>query len=189
MLFSRWKYLFRVHFVSPCTSIISTFEYEWPPPVDCTRESYMNTGAYPGGRIPGGGGPSESLILAPWSKVEKCRPHPPPPPSIWRPWSFLPPWSPCLRLNLHGAPLVMLIYHTFLSFSPSFPLFSFFLSFFLSFFFWRLFDDPGGTGPQRPPPRPDKRIAFSKFPIFKRTISNNYLTLLINLFQLLRLVT
>ena len=30
MFFSRWKYLFRVHFVSPCTSIISTFEYECP---------------------------------------------------------------------------------------------------------------------------------------------------------------
>ena len=31
MFFSRWKYLFRVHFVSPCTSIISTFAYKWPP--------------------------------------------------------------------------------------------------------------------------------------------------------------
>ena len=27
-------------------------------------------------------------------------------PSIWRPWSFLP-WSPCLHLKLHGAPLVL----------------------------------------------------------------------------------
>ena len=26
--------------------------------------------------------------------------------SIWRPWSYLP-WSPSLRLKLHGAPLVM----------------------------------------------------------------------------------
>ena len=29
-------------------------------------------------------------------------------PSIWRPWRFLP-WSPCLHLKLHGAPLVILI--------------------------------------------------------------------------------
>ena len=29
-------------------------------------------------------------------------------PSIWRPWRFLP-WSPCLHLKLHAAPLVMLI--------------------------------------------------------------------------------
>ena len=28
-------------------------------------------------------GPSMSLILAPWSRVEECRPHPPP--SIWHP--------------------------------------------------------------------------------------------------------
>ena len=28
--------------------------------------------------------------------------------SIWRPWRFLP-WSPCLHLKLHGAPLVILI--------------------------------------------------------------------------------
>ena len=27
-------------------------------------------------------------------------------PSIWRPWRFLP-WSPCLHLKLHGAPLVL----------------------------------------------------------------------------------
>ena len=26
-------------------------------------------------------------------------------PSIWRPWRFLP-WSPCLHLKLHGAPLI-----------------------------------------------------------------------------------
>ena len=32
MIFSWWKYLFRVHFVSPCMSIISTFEYECPSP-------------------------------------------------------------------------------------------------------------------------------------------------------------
>ena len=42
----------------------------------------LSSGAYPGGRPPGG--PSEPLILAPWSKVEECRPHPPPR-SIWRP--------------------------------------------------------------------------------------------------------
>ena len=29
-------------------------------------------------------------------------------PSIWRAWRFLP-WSPCLHLKLHGAPLVILI--------------------------------------------------------------------------------
>ena len=33
------------------------------------------TGAYPGGHTPWG--PSESLILAPWSKVEECCPYPP----------------------------------------------------------------------------------------------------------------
>ena len=27
-------------------------------------------------------------------------------PSIWRPWRFLP-WSPCLHLKMHGAPLVL----------------------------------------------------------------------------------
>ena len=27
-------------------------------------------------------------------------------PSVWRPWRFLP-WSPCLHLKLHGAPLVL----------------------------------------------------------------------------------
>ena len=27
-------------------------------------------------------------------------------PSIWRPWRFLP-WSPCLHLKLHGAPLFL----------------------------------------------------------------------------------
>ena len=27
-------------------------------------------------------------------------------PSIWHPWRFLP-WSPCLHLKLHGAPLVL----------------------------------------------------------------------------------
>ena len=32
MFFSRWKYLCRVYFVSPCTSIISTSEYECRPP-------------------------------------------------------------------------------------------------------------------------------------------------------------
>ena len=26
--------------------------------------------------------------------------------SIWRPWRFLP-WSPCLHLKLHGAPLIL----------------------------------------------------------------------------------
>ena len=39
-------------------------------------QCYPIAGAYPGGRPPGGGG-SESLILAHWSKVEKCRPNPP----------------------------------------------------------------------------------------------------------------
>ena len=28
-------------------------------------------------------------------------------PSIWRPWRFLP-WTPCLHLKLHGAPLVLI---------------------------------------------------------------------------------
>ena len=37
------------------------------------------TGAYPGGRTPGGGA-SESYVLAPCSKVAECRPYPPPRP-------------------------------------------------------------------------------------------------------------
>ena len=42
-------------------------------------------------------------------------------PSIWRPWRFLP-WSPCLHLKLHGAPLVLFSVNlsplTFLSLEP-----------------------------------------------------------------------
>ena len=89
------------------------------------------------------GGPSKSLILSPWSKVEEGRPHPHPSPSIWRPWSFLP-WSSS------GAPLLVLewrpIRHVDLSFSFFFPFFpSFFISFSFPplFLFWRPFCDPG----------------------------------------------
>ena len=54
------------------------------------RRPYL-TGAYPGGRPPGG--PSEPLILAPWSKVKECRPHSLPPRQFVVPLKFLP-WNP-----------------------------------------------------------------------------------------------
>ena len=86
-------------------------------------------------------------------------------PSIWRPWSFLP-WSPCLHLTLHGAPLVLFsvnmapltfsflepllaletawrpsrhINLAFCLFSFLLPLSSFFLSYSLLFLFFPLF--------------------------------------------------
>ena len=63
-------------------------------------------GAYPGGRPPGGPvsvGPSESIILAPWSKVEECRP-----PINLAPLKFLF-MEPCLRLNGRGRSRIFLI--------------------------------------------------------------------------------
>ena len=101
-----------------------------------------NSGAYPGGR----GGPSESLILASLSKVKNgALTLPPPPTSIWRPWSFLP-WIPSggPYLCLNGTLLVMLIYLFLFIF---FFLFFLYLSFF--FFFWCPFSDPGAP---KPPP-------------------------------------
>ena len=104
----------------------------------------------------GGGGGRGSLSLASWSKVEEWRPHPPPPPSIWRPWNFLP-WSPS------GAPLLMLewrpVRHADLSFSflflslPFFPL-CFFPFPFLFLFFWYPFSVPGAEAPNPPRIRP-----------------------------------
>ena len=66
-------------------------------------------------------------------------------PSIWRPWRFLP-WSSCLHLKLHGAPLVLFSVNlaplTFSSLEPLLALETAWrpsrhidLTFFLSFFF------------------------------------------------------
>ena len=90
---------------------------------------------------------SETLILAPWSKVEEWRPQPPRQFGASEVFSAPPPRCPCLRFN--GALFVMLfLFFTFLSIfflSFSFP----FLSFF--FFYWRPFSDPGSRGPQCSP--------------------------------------
>ena len=77
------------------------------------------------------------------------------------------PLEPYLRLKLHGAPVVVLIYLSFFFlvpsyflfsfFSPSVPLFPFFLSLFLFLSFFLSFLAPlwwpggGGPGPQSPP--------------------------------------
>ena len=74
------------------------------------------SGAYPGGRTPRG--PTESLILAPWSKVEECCPHPPyqfGAPKLF----FLEPLHPFLHVDL------LFIYVSFLFLVPFFPSFPF----------------------------------------------------------------
>ena len=48
---------------------------------------YLHSGAYPGGRT--SGGPSESLILAPWIKIEEWCPYPPPPGQFGAPEALL----------------------------------------------------------------------------------------------------
>ena len=93
-------------------------------------------------------------------------------PSIWRPWRFSS-LEPLLALETAWRPFRHIDLTFFLSFFfsfllplsslfsflfPSFPLFSSFLpSLFLSLFFflsfWRPFGDPGGPGPQSPPPK------------------------------------
>ena len=89
------------------------------------------------------------------AKIEiSCSLIPPPPfsPLIWRPWRFLP-WTSCLRLKLHGAPLVILIYlsHFLFSFlSPLSPFFSFLLSLSFFFLFGALMVTPGARAPKAP---------------------------------------
>ena len=53
-----------------CFCFVFVFKTHW------LRQGRIQKVTHPGG---GGGPVSESLILAPWSKSEKCRPHPPPP--------------------------------------------------------------------------------------------------------------
>ena len=98
--------------------------------------------------------PSESLILAPWSKVDEWRAHPPPhrrqlgAPEVFIPGA--PSGRHCLCLKL-GAPYSS--YWVIFFFLFSFP--SFFLSNsspFLSFSFLAPLSRPGGPRPQSPPP-------------------------------------
>ena len=71
-------------------------------------------------------------------------------PSIWRPWRFLP-WSPCLHLKLHGAPLVLFSVNLApLTFSFLEPLLALETAWRPSCPFLRQFDAPDGFFPGAP---------------------------------------
>ena len=102
-------------------------------------------------RYPGGRRPRVQWVTKFWRPRAKLKngvltTTPLPPPSIWRPWSFLH-WSLSGRLLvLEWRP----IRHVDFFFSFFFLLFSSFSFPFLHF--WRPFSDPGGRGPKGPPP-------------------------------------
>ena len=89
-------------------------------------------------------------------------------PSIWRPWRFLP-WSPCLHLKLHGAPLVLFSVNMApLTFSSLEPLLALETAWHPSRPFLRQFGAPNVLFPGAPActwncRRPSRRIGLTFF--------------------------
>ena len=108
------------------------------------------------------GGGSESLILAPWSKVEEWHPHPPPSAVNLVPLKF----SPLEPLGPPGRPGLLVLewcrichvnlsFSFLFSFSPLFLLFFFPFSFLWFFFFlWRTLLTRVAEAPKAPQDTP-----------------------------------